>query len=175
MLLVLGKVLPLASDGGLVLPKLERAYAVFNQKERTKEQHLRKPYSCVDAIELLVKECTGTSTAMQGQARTDCLRNIRTNKMELYEWSVSFEKPFRALKLAGYQLLEGDEKELYKDVFAGQITQDELNILFARKFETIDSGVFDRTELETFCNEHREIFSSRQARKRIGPNHKIIL
>ena len=77
MLLALGKLLPLARHGGLVLPKLERAYSLWNQEERTKDPSVRRPYSAQAAIELINLECTGTSLATQGIARIALLRNLR--------------------------------------------------------------------------------------------------
>ena len=45
MLLALGKLLPTAKNGGLVLPKLERAFSLFNAEERTKHRDLHIPFS----------------------------------------------------------------------------------------------------------------------------------
>jgi hypothetical protein len=122
MLLAIGKLLPLAKQGGTVLPKLERAFAVHNADHRTKPRNGRKPYSATTAIALLVDEGTGVSTAMQGVARTNVLRHARPTDMPIYEWSISFEKPLRELKLTGYVMKDTDEDELYNNVFSAQLT-----------------------------------------------------
>ena len=129
MLLAIAMLLPLAKHGGLVKPKLERAFTLHNQQERLKERHLRKPYNAIAAISMLNEECTGESTAMQGVARINVLQHIRPDKMDMYEWSISFEAPLKHLTLAGYDMQAKDDKELYKDVFAAQLTQSEINLL----------------------------------------------
>jgi hypothetical protein len=174
MLLAIGKLLPLAKHGGTVLPKLERAFAVHNAEHRAKPREERKPYSAITAIALLTDECTGVSTAMQGVARTNVLRHARPTEMPLYEWSISFEKPLRELKLTGYVQKPDDDAELYKNVFSAQLTQNEVNTLYGRGFTTIDEGVFEQQDLEDAVNKHREIFSGFRPDKRCKEHITIV-
>ncbi len=167
MLLAISKLLPKANKGGLILPMLERNYSLHNQIDRAKERHLRKPYYASTAIMLLLKECTGVSTLMQSIARSAMLRHARPKGMHIYEWSLSFELLFRTLKLTGYEIKDSDDKELYKDIFAAQLTQEELNLLFPRDFKTVKEGVFNKAALEAFIILEREIFSPFIKDKRI--------
>ena len=68
--------------------------------------------------------------------------------------------------LTGYVSRVGDDKELYKDVFAAQLTQHEINTLYGRCFPGLSEGDFDQATLEAHVNKDRGIFDTFRPDKR---------
>ena len=158
---MIGKLLTPAKRNGLILPKLKLAFTTHYAQQALKPKEERVPYSAKTAIKLLEEECTGSTAAQQQKAKRNLLLHTRTPKMQILDWFLSFRVLFTALRITGAQTPENDSDEhrdLFHEVFAPQLSQHEINLLFSRGYEDMCDSNFVFEELNKELAICHEIF-----------------